>query len=57
MNVRITRQTASERQALELLERLVAWAYGDATALHRENLYTIAHEARDYVRKQNGEAQ
>jgi hypothetical protein len=57
MNVRITRQTASERQAIELLERLVAWAYGDPTALHRENLYVISAEARDFVRKQNGEAQ
>jgi hypothetical protein len=57
MNVRITRQTASERQALELLERLVAWAYGSRGDIRRENLYAIAGEARDYVRKQNGEAQ
>jgi hypothetical protein len=57
MNVRITRQTASERQAIELLERLVAWCYGDPQASHRENLYVIAHDARDLVRKQNGEAQ
>jgi hypothetical protein len=57
MNVRITRQTASERQAIELLERLVAWAYGNPHDLHRENLYAISADARDFVRKANGEAQ
>jgi hypothetical protein len=57
MNVRITRQTASERQALELLERLVAWAYGSRGDIRRENLYVIALDARDFVRKANGEAQ
>jgi hypothetical protein len=50
------RRTAAEREALEILERFVMWAYGDPQRPRRENLYVIAHEARDLVRRMNGEA-